>query len=104
MLRMLPVYIWMLWMPAVHIMDAKDAPRVHMDVMDAHCRHYGCYECNWSPREECGCSHWDQGFVVTRPTQPGRQADTAVDCWSHEAGYREDISALDWTFSFKDSA
>ena len=42
MLRMLPVYIWMLWMPAVHIMDAKDAPRVHMDVMDALCTHYGC--------------------------------------------------------------
>ena len=41
-LRMLPVYIWMLWMPSVDIMDAKDAPRVHMDVMNACCTHYGC--------------------------------------------------------------
>ena len=89
-------------MLTVHIMDAKDAHRVHMDVMDAQCTHYGCYERNWSPREKCVCSHWDQGFVVTLPTH---RAHTAVECWSHEARYQVDIQHLiqtfDWTVAFE---
>ena len=99
-----------------HIMKFMDADCTHYGcqgcspctygyVMDAQCTHYGCYERNWSPREKCVCSHWDQGFVVTLPTH---RAHTAVECWSHEARYQVDIhdliQTLDWTFSFKDSA
>ena len=78
-----------------HIMKVMDADCTHYGcqgcspctygyVMDAQCTHYGCYERNWSPREKCVCSHWDQGFVVTLPTH---RAHTAVECWSHGARY-----------------
>ena len=76
-------------MLTVHIMDAMDAHRVHMDVMDAQCTHYGCYERNWSPREKCVCSHWDQGFVVTLPTHRAQTHSSGVlESWGKvSSGY-----------------